>query len=155
MTRARRSLAMISMSDRHPFLDKLEGPAVLRRVPDGSNLDLESCRNIHLTLGPADVDLDYVGRTFDGERRLRATDEVVAGDEVSLETRNGQMLIVDRNGRPIDASRRSSSRPQRRSHCRPGSAVTTRFRKDSREEFSDRIRREHWRVVLPELIYKL
>ena len=156
MTRARRSLAMISMSDRHPFLDQMEGPAVLRRTPDGSKLDLESCRNIHLTLGPADVDLDYVGRTFDGERRLRATDEVVAGDEVSLETRNGQMLIVDRNGRPIGRVAQKFKPPPNavltagRIH-----AVTTRFRKDSREEYSDRIRREKWRVVLPELIYKL
>ena len=36
MTRARRSLALLSMGARHPFIDSLEGPAVAYRALDGT-----------------------------------------------------------------------------------------------------------------------
>ena len=111
MTRARRSLALLSMGDRHPFVDGLDGPAVAHRSLDGKGLDVADCRKIYLTLDPSEVDLDFAGRLADGHRALRSLDRIVAGDAVDLEKDGDRWLIVDRDDNiPIGAWPRSSLR---------------------------------------------
>ena len=65
VTRARRSLTLLSMGARHPFIDSLEGPAVAYRALDGRGVDVADCRKIYRTLNPSEVDLDFAGRLTD------------------------------------------------------------------------------------------
>ena len=72
MTRARRSLALLSMGARHPFIGNLDGPAVAHRNPHVNGLDVMDCRKIYRTLNPSEVVLDFAGQMANGHRTLQA-----------------------------------------------------------------------------------
>ena len=155
MTRARRSLALMSMARRHPFIDELEGPAVLRRAPDGDEFDLGACRDIHMTLNPSHVDLDYAGRLAKGHRKLQAINRIAAGDPIKLKQNGNRHLIVDRHGTPVGCLAKGFNPPKDAVFKRGRVyAVTTRFRSDSADDFRESVRQDRWNVVLPELVYR-
>ena len=62
MTRARRSLALLSMVDRHPIIQGLDDPALLIRAQSQDPIDISDCERLYQTLNPSDVDLGYAGR---------------------------------------------------------------------------------------------
>ena len=154
MTRARRNLALLSMGARHPFIDNLEGPAVAHRALDGKGLDVADCRNIYRTLNPSEVDLDFAGRLADGNRALRSLDRIAAGDAVGLQQNGNRWLIVDQYGVAIGRLAKKFAPPEGATFVE-GSvfAIITRYRSDSGEDFQSQLRRDHWSVVLPELVY--
>ena len=156
MTRARRSLALLAMGSRHPFIDDLDGAAVALRAPDENGLDLADCRKIYRTLSPSEVVLDFAGQVANGHRALRSLARIAAGDPVSLKQNGKRWLIVDRNGVAIGRLARKFEPPQDATFV-AGSvfAITTRQRSDSAEGFQPRLRRDRWSVVLPELVYTL
>ena len=155
MTRARRSLTLISMGARHPFLDGLDGPAVAHRILDGKGLDDADCRKIYRNLNPSGVYLDFAGRLADGHLALRSLDRIAAGDAVGLKQDGDRWLIVDQDGVAIGRLARKFAPPQGATFVE-GSvyAITTRFRSDSGEDFQSQLRRDRWSVVLPELVYR-
>ncbi len=155
MTRARRSLALLSMGVRHPFVDRLEGPAVAHRALDGKGLDVADCTKIYRTLSPSDVVLDFSGQMANGHRALQALDSIAAGDSVGLKQDGKRWLIVDPQGVAIGRLARKFAPPQGATFVE-GSvyAITTRFRSDSGEDFQSQLRRDRWSVVLPELVYR-
>ena len=154
MTRARRSLALLSMGAPHPFIDGLDGPAVAHRTPDAKGLDIAVCRKIYRTLNPSEVVLDFAGQMANGHRTLKALDCIAAGDPVGLKQDGDRWLIVDRNDVAIGRLARKFEPPKGATFVE-GSvhAITTRYRSDSAESFQPQLRRERWSVVLPELVY--
>ena len=154
MTRARRSLALLSKGARHPFIDVLDGPAVARRAPDANGLDVADSKKIYRTLNPSEVVLDFAGRMANGHPALQALDSVAAGDPVGLKQDGSRWSIVDRNGVSIGRLARKFAPPQGAAFAEGRvHAITTRFRSDSGEDFQSQLRRDRWSVVLPELIY--
>ena len=155
MTRARRSLALLSMEAHHPLIGNLDGPAVARRAPDGSGLDLVDCRKIYRTLNPSEVDLDFAGRMTNGHRALRALDRIAAGDPVGLKRDDDRWFIVDQQGVAIGRLAQKFEPPEGATFLE-GSvhAVITRYRWDSAESFQSLLQRDRWSVVLPELVYR-
>ena len=155
MTRARRSLALLSMGARHPFFDSLEGPAVARRALDVKGLDVADCTKIYRTLNPSEVDLDFTGRLTNGHRALPSLDRIATGDSVGLKQDGDRWLIVDQDGVAIGRLAKKFAPPQGAAFVE-GSvyAITTRFRSDSGEDFQSQLRRDRWSVVFPELVYR-
>ena len=155
MTRARRSLALLSMQGRHPFIDGLDGPAVALRSPNGDGLDVADCKKIYRTLNPSEVVLDFAGQMANGNRALDALDRISAGEPVGLMQKGDRWLIVDRHGISIGRLARKFDPPKGATFVE-GSvfAISTRFRSDSGEEFQSQLRRDRWSVVLPELVYR-
>ena len=154
MTRARRSLALLSMGNRHPFIGRLDGPAVAHRAPDVKGLDIEVCSKIYQTLNPSEVVLDFAGQMANGHRALRSLDSVTAGDPVSLKPDGDRWLIVDRHDIAIGRLAKGFEPPKGATFVE-GSvhAITMRYRSDSAESFQPQLRRDRWSVVLPELVY--
>ncbi len=155
MTRARRSLALLSMAGRNPFVGSLEGSAVAHRTPDANGLDVENCGRIYRTLNLSEVDMDFAGRMANGHRSLRALDRIAAGDPVGLKQNGGQPFIVDKDG--IEIGRLSwKFEPPAGAVFVEGNvqAIVTRYRSDSTESFQSRLRQDRWSVVLPELVYR-
>ena len=154
MTRARRSLALLSMGDRHPFTGSLDGPAVAHRAPHVNGLDVTDCRKIYRTLNPSEVVLDFAGQMVNGHRTLQALDSIAAGDPVGLKQDGDRVLIVDRHDIAIGRLARKFEPPTGATFVE-GSvhAITTRYRSDSAESFQPQLRRDRWSVVLPELVY--
>ena len=155
MTRARRSLALLSMGAHHPFVGGLDGPAIAIRAPNPDALDLADCRKIYRTLNPSEVDLGFAGRLTDGHPALDSLDRLSAGDPVSVKHASGRWLVVDRHDVAIGRLARKFAPPKGATFVE-GSvfAVTMRFRSDSAEEFQSQLRRDRWSVVLPELVYR-
>ena len=154
MTRARRSLALLSMVARHPFIDGLDGPAVAHRVPDAKGLDVADCRKIYRTLNLSEVDMDFAGRLANGHRALQALDSIAAGDPVGLKKDGNRWWIVDRDGVAIGRLARKFAPPPRAAFVEGRvHAIAVRFRSDSGDDFQSQLRRDRWSVVLPELVY--
>ena len=155
MTRARRSLALLSMDNRHPFIGNLDGPAVAHRALDGKGLDVADCRKIYRTLNPSEVDLDFAGRLADGHRALRSLDRIAAGDAVGLKQDGDRLLIVAQDGVAIGRLARKFAPPEGATFVEGVVyAIITRYRSDSGEDFQAQLKRDRWSVVLPELVYR-
>ena len=154
MTRARRSLALVSMGSRHPFVGNLDGSAVIHRAPSVNGHDAADCGKIYRTLNPSEVVLDFAGQMANGNRALQALDSIAAGDPVGLNQDGNRWLIVDQHDIPIGRLARKYEPPKGATFVE-GSvhAITIRYRSDSAESFQPQLWRERWSVVLPELVY--
>ncbi len=154
MTRARRSLAVVSMGSRHPFIGNMGGPAVTHRTPQVNGDGVADCRKIYRTLNLSEVVLDFAGQMAAGHPALRALDSLAAGDPISLRQDGNRVLIIDRHGIAVGCLARKYE-PPKGATLVEGSvhAITVRYRSDSAESFRPRLRQERWNVVLPELVY--
>ena len=156
MTHARRSLALVSMGNRNPFIGNLGGPSVTHRAPHVNGDDVADCRKIYRTLNPSEVVLNFAGQLADGHQALLALDNIAVGEPVGLRQDSDRVLIVDRHDIAIGRLARNLAPPERSTFVE-GSvyAITTRYPSDSAESFRSRLRQERWSVVLPELVYIL
>ncbi|MCY3878020.1 MAG: ATP-dependent helicase [Rhodobacteraceae bacterium] len=149
MTRARRSLALLSLGGRQTFAEDLEGPAIRRHSPQVNGLDLAECGKTYLTLGPKDVFLDFAGRLGDNDRSLQAIEKISAGDPVSI--KHG--MIVDQSGIPIGRLAKNFKLPDKTLIAGKVHTVIMRTQAESGEDFRNQLRREKWDIVLPELVF--
>ena len=156
MTRARRSLALLSMGARHPFVGGLDGPAVAHRALDGNGLDVTDCRKIYRTLNPSEVFLDFAGKMANGHPTLKALDYIKPGDPVSLKPDGERLMIVDRHGVPVGQLAKKFAPPEGGTFVEGTVfAITRRYRSDSGEGFKGFLNQDRWSVVIPELVYSL
>ena len=155
MTRARRSLALMSMGPRHPVLDGLTDAAFLVRRPRSGTVDVSACRTLYRTLDPSEVDLSFAGRLPDGHAALRALERLAAGDPLGLVARGDRWWLTDAWGTTVCRLARKFVPPQASRYI-SGSvhAITTRFREDSAEDYQSWLKRDAWPVVLPELVFE-
>jgi len=155
MTRARRSLALVSQSDRHPFTSILDDPAILLRSRNPNRPDTKECRKIYLTLDPSEVDLSFAGRLGDANDTLAAIKHLNAGDPVTLVKAQDRWFIVDGNGVRVSRLARKFKPPANTRFVEGrAAAIMTRFRTDSAEEYQSALKRDAWHIVLPELVFQ-
>jgi ATP-dependent DNA helicase RecQ len=153
MTRAKRSLAIVSMKDNHPiiqpgvetWLDRRVGPPDFSQTATGMR---------YQTVEPRMVDLSWIGRQAQDHPVVAAVAAMKVGDPVSLMESAGRWRIRDRHGVEIGQMARSYKPPSGSRFVRGEVSAIIEWRKeDSAEEFQRHIRRDVWEVVLPELVF--
>ncbi|MBK0400864.1 ATP-dependent helicase [Limibaculum sp. M0105] len=155
MTRARRSLALISMTRRHPIIEGLDDPAVLMRAKSQDPIDISGCNKLYQTLNLSEVDLGFAGRLPEGSATLRALEDLSTGDPLRLKQSGDRWFILNQSDVPVGRLAKKFKPPQEARFLEGHVfAISTRFRTDSAEEFQGNLRRDQWSVVLPELVYE-
>jgi ATP-dependent DNA helicase RecQ len=155
MTRARRSLALISMGGQNPLLQELNDEAFLSRNMQTGEVDVSECGKIYRTLDLSQVDLGFAGRLADGNPSLAAISRLQAGDQIKLAKKADRWLIMDGNGISVAQLARKFSPPQgTRFLGGQVNAVTTRFKSEADEEYHSHFKRERWETILPELVFE-
>ena len=155
MTRARRSLALLSMTKGHPIIDGLDDPSVLIRAKSQDPIDVLDCKKIYQTLNLSEVDLGFAGRLADRNQTLKALDLANAGDPVKLKQVGERWLILAQNDVAIGRLAKKFKPPQGTTFVEGRVfAICTRYRSDSAEEFQGPLKRDQWSVVLPELVFQ-
>ncbi len=155
MTRARRSLALLSMKRRHPIICDLDDPAFLRREPGLEPIDVSGSDRLYRTPELSNVDLSYAGRLREGHIALRALERLNIGDPIGLRQRGDRWLVVDQRDVPVGRLARSFKPPvgaafvEGRVH-----AVCIWFREDGADEYREHVKRDRWPVVVPELVFR-
>ncbi len=160
MTRARKSLAMITKTNHHPFLADEQKNVVCREMsPRVGDFRTEEKRYYSPDLEL--VDLSYAGRLRDWNPSLEAIKKASVGDKIELEfnNENKKWEIMDVQGRLIGRMAKRFNPPEGFELCKGEiGAITARFRTDQKSkrngDYIDRIERGAWEVVLPELVYK-
>jgi ATP-dependent DNA helicase RecQ len=155
MTRARRSLALMRFSERHPILDGLgdDGAFLVRRAMEPM-IDLSDCRKRYQRLDLSEVDLGYAGRLPHEHPALDSLQRLSAGDRVGLKRDGGRFLIVSDDGHVVGRLARKY-RPPEGLRFLEGRvfAIVTRKEGDSADEFRGGLRRASWEVLVPELVF--
>jgi ATP-dependent DNA helicase RecQ len=157
MTRARQGLTLMSKAEaRHPILAELNDRAFLIRNASGSPPDTSRCMMHYQTLDLSQVDLSYAGRLREGNLSLEAIRRLRAGDPVSLARRGDRWLIHDSAGVPVGRLAQSYAPPPGGEFVRGEvAAVLVRRLEDSEIGYRDRLQRDRWDVVVPELVFRL
>lgn len=152
MTRARRSLALISGGN-HPFVSQ-STEYVLRRaappVTDAVALPTAQYQMPDLKT----VDLSWAGRLRAGDLSLAAIAAAKIGDPVYIVRDGESWMIEDKQGRRLGRMAKSWSPPEdlRFLHGEVGAIVCWR-KSDNDKKFWVHLRRDIWEVVVPELIF--
>ncbi|WP_234710104.1 RecQ family ATP-dependent DNA helicase [Sinorhizobium medicae] len=153
MTRAKRSLAIVSMQDRHPILQNVAITLLQRRITPNEAAQ-EDCGLRYQTVEPHMVDLSWVGRLPAGHPAHKALAEMQTGDLVELVEIDGRWLVRNRAGVSIGRMAQSYRPPDGLRCLRGEASAIIRWRKiDNAEAFHGTLRHEVWEVVLPELAF--
>ena len=157
MTRARQTLTLARLSDRHPFLDALvDAPSCLRRDAAALPPPAPELRRLYLPLELKDVDLGYAGRKPDDHRVHRAIAALATGEPVALRPCGESWELVDAAGTCVGRLAKRFSPPEGRSFVSGRvQAIVVRRREDSTDpKYADSIRCDRWEVVVPELVFE-
>ncbi len=157
MTRARQTLTLARLGERHVFLDSLATePCCQRRElvqlpPPASELG-----RMHRSLELKEVDLGYSGRKSGDDRVHRAIRALATGDPISLRPREEKWELVDTAGTCVAKLARGFSPPKGMAFVSGRvQAIVVRRREDSTDpKFAESIRCDRWEVVVPELVFE-
>lgn len=155
MTRARQTLTLACLDQRHPILDALTAdPALLRRPPIQLPRPDPALARRYLRLTLSDVDLGFAGRYGSSHTVHKAISALATGNELQLVEKGNRWQLLDVKGNLVGRLARSF-KPPPGMQCIQASviAITTRLKKDTLPEYLDQVRSEHWEVILPELIF--
>ncbi len=154
MTRARRSLALTTMTDKHPILENLNDEAFLIRRCAPGTVEVSDCRKLYKTLDLSEVFLDFAGRLHEGNASLAALERIKSDDPLLLEERGDHWVVTDRDGTAVCRLAKKFAPPAGAKFLHGNAyAISTRFREDSAEQYQSHLKRDTWRVVLPELVF--
>jgi ATP-dependent DNA helicase RecQ len=150
MTRARKTLAVTATGE-HRFL-KTGGDGVLRRRVS-VELGSEEPRRIRYELPDLEtVDLSFAGRLGHGHHTHHAIASAQVGDELDLVQEGERWILHDRQGRPVGRMAKAWRPPVNMVFLSGAVGAVVRWRKiDNDERYRDRIKRDEWETVLPEL----
>ncbi|MGF9762543.1 RecQ family ATP-dependent DNA helicase [Microvirga sp. 0TCS3.31] len=154
MTRAKRSLAIVSMKGRHPILQDVAATLLQRQItPDeGAQAD---CGLQYQTVEPRMVDLSWVGRQAANHPAHQALARIQTGDPIELIKCDGRWEIRTDKGVTIGRMAQGYAPPDGVRFIRGKASAIIRWRKiDNAEEFRGALRREAWEVILPELVFR-
>ena len=155
MTRAKRSLAIVLMTDNHPIVHVSADTWLERRIrpPDFP----ETATGLrYQTIEPHMVDLSWIGRQSPSHPAFAALAAMQVGDPVNLTENEGRWRIHDKHGVAIGQMARSYSPPDGSRFVRGEVSAIIEWRRiDNADEFQRNIRRDAWEVVLPELVFEL
>lgn len=153
MTRARRSLAIATVMDRHAIIGADTTGLLQRTIATDKNHGAESSLR-YQPVEPQMVDLSWVGRQGAESDAHYALAQLGTGDQVSLVQVEGRWLILDEGGVVIGRMAQSYRPPTGLHFIRGTARAFIQWRKvDNSEEFQGTIRRETWEVVLPEFVF--
>lgn len=153
MTRAKRSLAIVSMQDRHPILREAASKLLERRITPVKSSQTDFGLR-YQTVEPHMVDLSWVGRQTAIHPVHQALARIQTGDPVQLTENKGRWEVRTSDG--VTVGRMAQGyRPLDGSFVRGEVSAIIHWRKfDNAEEFRGTLRREAWEVVLPELVFR-
>lgn len=154
MTRARRSLALLSLGKEHPILRGIDDPAFLIRSCSENPVDVSDCRKLYQTLDLSQVDMGYAGRLPDGHASLSAIDQLSTGDPIRLKQVGERWMITDTGGVVVGRLAKKFQPPANAEFVE-GSvfAISTRLLSATPEEYQLQLKQECWLIVLPELVF--
>jgi ATP-dependent DNA helicase RecQ len=154
MTRARRSLALLSLGKEHPILRGIDDPAFLIRSCSENPVDVSDCRKLYQTLDLSQVDMGYAGRLPDGHASLSAIDQLSTGDPIRLKQVGERWMIKDTGGVVVGRLAKKFQPPANAEFVE-GSvfAISTRLLSATPEEYQLQLKQERWLIVLPELVF--
>jgi len=154
MTRARRSLALVSSGSRHPILDGMNDEAFLIRRRSNDDIDVSECKKLYKTLDPSEVFLSFAGRLNASNPSFHALDRLKADDPLLLDQRGDRWAMTDRDGTIVCRLAKKFAPPAGTKFLHACVyAISTRFRDDSEEKHHAQLKRDVWSVVLPELVF--
>jgi ATP-dependent DNA helicase RecQ len=156
MTRARRSLALLSSGTQHPILRGMDDRSFLIRAVDEAAIDVAECQRVYQALDLSDVDLSYAGRLDDRHSSLKAINRLSTGDPVALRQAGERLLITDENGVIVGRLAQKYIRPEG-AHFVKGKvrAIVKRRREDSPDEYRSALKQTAWELIVPELVFAL
>ncbi len=155
MTRARQTLALVSLEKEFGIVDELpEDPALLRRQPvQVANAEVMLDRR-YLRLTPRDVDMGFAGRYSPSHAIHKTISNLKTGDPLWLENRENRWLLLDAQGEVVGRLAQSFEPPNGMACAQARvSAVLVRRQQDSSVEYASYLRCERWELVLPELVF--
>ncbi len=158
MTRARRSLALMSMDTPHPLFDCVEDWSVQIREGQPTKRDLAKCNNHYWTATPKMVDLGYAGRLLPASPSLQANRAAKTGDPVNLhkhgkhwELRDFRGIVIGRMSKHfLKTVATSENAPHLDGLSGTVFAILVQSRNDSKDKIPPK--RDAWRVVIPEFV---
>ncbi len=155
MTRAKRSLAIVSMQDRHPILLDTAATLLHRSIVADETAQAD-CGLRYQIAAPHMVDLSWAGRQTASNSAHQALMRIQTGNPIDLVEIDGRWLIRSGEGVVIRRMAQSYRPPAGLRFIRGEAAAIIHWRKlDNAEEFHSKLRREAWEVVLPELVFGL
>lgn len=154
MTRARRSLALVTFGERHPIFEGGNDQAVLVRRCSPDTIDVSECKKLYPPLEISNVDLGFAGRLEADDPSLRAIDDLEIGEGLSLKPHGSGWVLTSSDGTVIGRMARKFTPPPNTKFLHGVvHAVIVRRRQDAAEEFQGALNRDEWCVVLPELTF--
>jgi ATP-dependent DNA helicase RecQ len=155
MTRARRSLALVSFGTQPPFLSSLNDRSIVVRSADEARLDVSGCGRIYQSLDLSQVDLSYAGRLDDRHPSHGAIRGLTTGSFIRLVQSGNRWLITDTAGATVGRLAKKYQPPK---DCRfvQGEVVgiIVRRKEDSADEYHASHKQQNWEVVVPELVFE-
>ena len=157
MTRARETLVLARMGERHVLQDTLqESGSVLFRQPVRLAPAAPELRNLYVRASLQDVDLGFAGRQARGRPVHRAISRLSPGDPLQFSlVGDGKFALLDSYG--VRVGRLASRfRPPRSMRCRSAEvlAIVGWSREESEPQFQERAKCDSWEVVVPELVFE-
>ncbi|MEN3296260.1 MAG: ATP-dependent helicase RecQ [Burkholderiales bacterium] len=152
MTRARQTLTLARLSEKHAFLATHQSPCLFYREPvslahEGSRLN---CRYQRIT--QKDIDLGFAGRRAADDAIHGAIAALRPGDALAVARRDTHWDLLDAHGRmvgrfsrafePLGSVQQASARV---------AAILVRRREDEGAAFQNSAKCDRWEVVVPEL----
>lgn len=160
MTRARSELTLLDLPapDGVPWLVGADGGPWYRVQGSLSPEDSPVARTLrYAQLGLGDVWLDFAGSAFTHERLASRLRTMRSDDRLRAERDGDRLFLATSDGLRVGALTKEASAPylhgERQILAIRASMVLGRRRDDSEPGFADRLRREHWWVLLPEIAF--
>jgi len=152
MTRARRSLAVLACGQ-HPFV-RQGGDHVLYRDAPPNEAGVALPTAMYQVPDLKSVDLSWAGRLRAGHSSLIAISEAKPGDPLQMVRHGLGWMMQDARGRALGRMAKSWSPPEGLCLLRAEVGAIIRWRKsDNDEEFRERLQRDIWEAIVPELVY--
>ncbi|WP_106797452.1 RecQ family ATP-dependent DNA helicase [Rhizobium sp. H4] len=153
MTRARRSLAIATVMDRHAIIGADTTGLLERTIMADRKQGADSALRYQLA-EPQMVDLSWVGRQGVDSSAHRALARLQTGDRVSLVQVDDRWFILNEDGVVIGRMAQSYKPPVGLRCIRGIARAIIQWRKvDNGEEFQVSLRKNVWEVVLPEFVF--
>ncbi len=156
MTRARQTLALVQSAEHGaPWLREFEGDAFARTrfAMDATQQPLPNLGYELFAL--SDVNLSYAARSAQHEAIATSIGELCTGDPLSFTTTTNWIFLTDRHGNRVGALSKAATARWREQLPNVESvrvaAVLVRRRGDADEEGLQRLKRDEWLVVVPEV----
>ncbi len=157
MTRARQTLMLARLSRLNPFHGVLrDRPYVLlREAPLELPAAPPELSRMYRRLGLRNVFLSFAGYKHTRDPVHNAIAALSPGDRLQVREHPDRWRLFDRNGTVVGQLARSF-RPPDNMRCAFATvmAIATRDRESSEPEYRDRLQRDEWEVVVPELVFE-